>query len=387
MEKRRGGNELTVEQKEKEMNPVIYTTESLVDCDVHPFLSDFTELVPYLDESIQRYMDIGEFGKGGLTKQNGGAFLFPTSAYANPLPSPLRADAVPPNGDVPGTDPQFLARNLFDRCNTTVGILNAGHGTMSAYHNVEVAAKYTSAVNDWLYDKWMKSDPRYRMTMEITPLDPVLSVKEIERIGRKPEIVGINMHCVNIPMGKRHYWPIYEIAEAYDLPIVLHPDTEGTGEYAASFGVGPASTYMEWHSALGLVAQRNVISLVCEGVFEKFPKLKVIFIEYGVSWIAPVMWRLDKNWKALRHEIPWVKRLPSEYIRQNIRLGTQPIEEPFRPKDLVELIQMAKAEDMLVFCSDYPHWDGDELDRAFIHFPKELREKVFYQNALASYRL
>ncbi|WP_103105883.1 amidohydrolase family protein [Brevibacillus reuszeri] len=358
----------------------------LIDCDIHPFLSDFNELVPYLDEGVQRYMNIGRFSKGAMSKQNGGSFVFPTSPYGNPLPVALRADAFPPNGDLPGTDPRFLATDLLDRFDTTYGILNVGHGTMAAYHNLEIAGKYTSAVNDWLYDKWMKSDPRYKMTMEITPLDPEQSVKEIERIGKRPEIVGINMHCTNIPLGKKHYWPIYEVAEAYGLPIVLHPDTEGNGEYAPPLGVGPASTYMEWHTSLGLVGQRNTISLVCEGVFERFPKLKVIFIEYGVSWIGPVMWRLDKNWKSLRQEIPWVKNLPSEYIRNNIRLGTQPIEEPFRPKDLVEIIQMCGAEDMLVYCSDYPHWDGDDPTRAFLHFPKEMRDKVFFNNARASYR-
>ncbi|MFF2288992.1 amidohydrolase family protein [Peribacillus butanolivorans] len=361
--------------------------DGLIDCDVHPFMSDFNELVPYLDEGVQRYMNIGRFSKGSMEKQNGGSFSFPSSPYGNPLAVPMRADAFPPNGDLPGTDPEFLAKDLFDRFNTTYGILNVGHGTMAAYHNVEIAARYTSAVNDWLYDKWIKSDRRYKMTMEITPLDPEQSVKEIERIGKRPEIVGINMHCVNIPLGKKHYWPIYEIAQEYGLPIVLHPDAEGNGEYAPPLGVGPASTYMEWHTSLGLVGQRNTISLVCEGVFEKFEKLKVIFIEYGVSWIGPLMWRLDKNWKSLRHEVPWVKKLPSEYIRNSIRLGTQPIEEPFRPKDLVELIQMCRAEEMLLFCSDYPHWDGDDPTRVFTHFPKELRHKVLIENARSAYRL
>jgi uncharacterized protein len=361
------------------------TTTGLIDCDVHPFLSDLNELNPYLDESIQKIMGLGKFSKGALSKQNGGSFLFPTSVYGNPLPSPLRADAFPPNGDLPGTDPAFLTKDLFDRSNTTFGILNAGHGTMSAYHNVEVASKYTSAVNDWLYNKWIKSDKRFRMTMEITPLDPELSIKEIERIGSRPEIVGINMHCINIPMGKRHYWPIYEMAERYNLPIVLHPDAEGTGDYAAPLGVGPASTYHEWHASLGLVAQRNIISLVTEGVFEKFPNLRVVFVEYGFSWVAPLMWRLDKDWKSLRHETPWVKMLPSEYIRRNIRLGTQPIEEPDRPKDLVTLIQMIKAEEMLVYCSDYPHWDGDDADRVFLHFPKEMRQKILFDNAKSTY--
>ncbi|MFK9095076.1 hypothetical protein [Bacillus salipaludis] len=43
---------------------------------------------------------------------------------------------------------------------------------MGAYHNVNLAAEYTRASNDWLYDKWIISDPRFKMTMEVIPLDP-----------------------------------------------------------------------------------------------------------------------------------------------------------------------------------------------------------------------
>src|SRR5690606_23857063 len=117
------------------------------------------------------------------------------------------------------------------------------------------------------------------------------------------------------------------------------------------------------------------------GVFEKFPKLKFVFVEYGVAGIVPLLWRIDKNWKTLREEVPWLKEKPSEYIKRNVRLGTQPIEEPYRPKDLLEIIQMGGVEDMLLYCSDYPHWDGNKADRVFSNFPKELKNKIFYKNA------
>jgi predicted TIM-barrel fold metal-dependent hydrolase len=362
------------------------TTTGLIDCDVHPYLSSLNELIPYMDESLQRRMNIGRFEKNILKNMNAGAFDFPKARYANPN-YVLRLDAITPSGGVPGSDPEFLKKDLFDRFNTTYGILNNGHGSMSAFHNVEMAAEYSIACNDWLYDTWVQNDPRYKMTMVVAPLDPQLTVKEIERIGHKPGIVGINLQSVNIPLGKRHFWPIYEIAEKYGLPIVLHPDAEGSGEYAPAQSVGPASTYIEWHASLSLVAQRQIMSLVYEGVFEKFPKLTFVFIEYGFAWLPSVMWRLDKNWKAIRDEVPWVKMLPSEYIRRNVRLGTQPIEEPFRPKDLVELIQMINAEDMLMFASDYPHWDGDIMDRIFLQFPEELKHKIFYENAKKTYNL
>jgi predicted TIM-barrel fold metal-dependent hydrolase len=225
------------------------------------------------------------------------------------------------------------------------------------------------------------------MTILVTPLDPNLAIKEIERVGKREGCVGINLQNINIPLGKRHFYPIYEIAEKYNLPIVLHPDAEGSGEYSPSQAVGPASTYIEWHSSLSLVAQRQFMSLVFEGVFERFPKLKVVFIEYGFSWLPSVMWRMDKNWKGLREEVPWVKKLPSEYVRNNIRLGTQPSEEPFHPKDLIEIIRMAKAEDMLLYSSDYPHWDGDPVDKVFKHFPQDMKNKIFYQNAKDTFHL
>lgn len=358
----------------------------LIDCDVHPFLSSLEELVPYLDEAYQKQLNIGRFKNVLLESQNNGGFTFPMSRYGNPG-HVLRTDAITPNGGTPGSDPKYLTEDLFERYNTTYGILNIGHGTMGAYHNLTLAAAYTRAANDWLYDKWVKSDKRFKMTMEVLPLDPQFSVKEIERIGRRPGIAGINLRVVNIPFGKQHFWPIYEIAEEYGLPILVHPDAEDTAQYSPSQAIGPASTYIEWHTTLPIIAMRQIPSLVFEGVFERFPNLKFAFIEYGVAWLPHLMWRMDKNWKGLRQEVPWLKHPPSEYIRKNIRLGTQPIEEPYKPNHLLELIQMINAEDMLLFCSDYPHWDGDNLKKVFLRFPEELKQKIFYENALNTFRL
>ncbi|PIC58314.1 amidohydrolase [Sporosarcina sp. P12(2017)] len=357
----------------------------LIDVDVHCFLGSLDELVPYSDEWLQKMMNFGKFSNRFLTSQTAGAFEFPKTRYHNPN-HVLRLDATTPSGGVPGSDPAFVGTDLFDKFGTTYGILNVGHGTMAPYHNVDVTTAYSSACNDWLYDKWVNVDERFKIDMVVSTVDANATVKEIERIGKKPGVVGINLQNINIPLGKRHFWPIYEIAEAYGLPIVLHPDSEGSGEYSPPQYIGPASTYMEWHSSLSIVPMRQINSLICEGVFERFPKLKVVFVEYGFSWMPHLMWRLDKNWKALRDEIPWVKMLPSEYIRRNIRLATQPFEEPFHPKDLVTLVEMIDAEDMLMFSSDYPHWDGEHTMDIFAHFPDDLKHKIFYKNALETYR-
>jgi predicted TIM-barrel fold metal-dependent hydrolase len=110
-------------------------------------------------------------------------------------------------------------------------------------------------------------------------------------------------------------------------------------------------------------------------------------LEGGVSWLPPIMWRLDKNWKALRQTVPWVTRLPSEIARDHILMSTQPIEEPENPEHFKQMLNMFDAGKMLMFSSDYPHWDGDTPDFAARSFPKDIRNRIMSENARELYRL
>ena len=134
--------------------------------------------------------------------------------------------------------------------------------------------------------------------------------------------------------------------------------------------------------------QSQVISLVYEGVFEMFPGLRIVLVEGGFAWLPPLMWRMDKHYKRLKGEVPHLKRLPSEYIRDHIWATTQPMEEPPNPKHLLQAIEHLGTEDKLMFATDYPHWDFDEPDRAFsVRLPGELKRKIFSENARALYQL
>ena len=127
--------------------------------------------------------------------------------------------------------------------------------------------------------------------------------------------------------------------------------------------VGWPSYYIEDHTSPPQAVQANITSLVLEGVFDRFPDLKLISVENGFGWVPPLMWRLDAAWKLLRSEVPNLERLPSEVISEHVYVTTQPVEEPPRPQDFLSLLEhFGDMVDHILLASDYPHWDGDNPD-------------------------
>src|SRR5205085_2579182 len=172
----------------------------------------------------------------------------------------------------------------------------------------------------------------------------------------------------------------------HDLPVAIHVGAEGTGIANPPTGVGYPTTYLEFHTDHSQTMMAHCVSLVAEGVFEEFPTLKFAFIEGGVCWAPYVMWRLDRIYPALRQEVPYLKRLPSEYILDHCYFSTQPIEEPDNHGHLLQMLAMLRAEKTVVFASDYPHWDFDNPLLAFAHFPPGLKRRVFVAYAPAGLR-
>jgi predicted TIM-barrel fold metal-dependent hydrolase len=125
--------------------------------------------------------------------------------------------------------------------------------------------------------------------------------------------------------------------------------------------------------------------MVTEGVFEKFPTLKVVLYEAGVFWLAPLAWRLDKNWKALRAETPWTREPPSSYIRQHFRLTSYPLEAAPDPAQLARALRLIEAERTLLFSGNFPSWElGDPFDMVAA-VPEAIRARVMGENALELY--
>src|SRR5262249_6815134 len=97
--------------------------------------------------------------------------------------------------------------------------------------------------------------------------------------------------------------------------------------------------------------------------------------------------RMDRLFDELHDEVPALRRKPSEYVREHVWFTTQPVEEPERPEQLMQVFERV-GHDRLLFATDYPHWDYDDPDRAFpAPLPAGLRDGVYAANALSLYGL
>jgi hypothetical protein len=188
------------------------------------------------------------------------------------------------------------------------------------------------------------------------------------------------------PFGHPLYHPIYEAAAELGLPIAIHIAGEGLVPGSQMSASGIQSTRFEKHSIYMQGVQHHLSSFISHGVFEKYPRLKLILLEAGVAWVPWLLWELDGQFASLRKESRWVKRLPSEYFREHVRLSTQPLELSPERNQMIDLLEaFGGMDEVLCFSSDYPHWDFDNPTYISGRFPTSWLHKVFYENAAQLY--
>ena len=342
---------------------------SAIDCDVHANVPSMQALLPYLDEQWRD--SVVDRGLNSLE-----SISYPPNA-----PLTARADWRGRAGEPPNTL-DMLRTHALDRWNIDIAICNCLYGVQLLFSE-DMAAAFAKAVNDWVVREWLDKDKRLRASIIVPMQNTDYAVAEIERCAPDQRFVQVLVLAMGeAPLGRREYWPVYEAAERHGLPIGIHA---GSSYRHAVTSLGWPSWYVEDYCANAQGFQAQVASLVCEGVFVKYPKLKVVLIESGVTWLPAFLWRLSKFWRGVRAEVPWVDRSPSEIVRDHVRLTIQPFDGPDNPKAVAQLIDHLQSDDMLLFSSDFPHWqfDGDDIMPAGI--PEKLHGKILRDNALATY--
>jgi predicted TIM-barrel fold metal-dependent hydrolase len=293
----------------------------------------------------------------------------------------FRLDSVTPGGGVPGSDPQFMVSDHLDRYQIDYGLLSCGSILgISTMHDVDRASALARATNDWTIEEWFPVDERFLGSVHVSTSDPVAAADEIRRVGANPRMVQVCATGFPTSMGDSFYHPIWDACCEVGLPFCWHQSG------LRSLDIKPTS-FVELHVDMCLQVLPHFVSLVLEGTFAKFPELTVLFNEFGVAWLPFLLWRMDSEYRSGRDELPWLTKLPSEYIAEHIRFTTQPIEEPHDRKHLIKLLETFSAERMLLFSSDYPHWDADSPEYSLSGFPEEWKERIFFENARETFKL
>jgi uncharacterized protein len=352
----------------------------IVDVDIHHSPRSDADIVAYLPERWRAY--VGASGHGSLpitpVSHLGGGSLTPGG----------QRDHWAPDGSRPGSSLEMMREQLLDRHNYWRVVLTHQQGEWGAHLNQYFARAVCRAFNDWNIDTWLTWDDRFYSTLAIPVGEPLQAAEEIRRVGSHPRMVSvlIGVNALGRPIGDPLYHPIYEAASELGLRVSVHPSPYNKPN-STVHSVGGGRGLIEWLSQVGQQGMAHVASLIVHGVFEKYPDLRVVIKEHGVSWLPSLMWRLDDNYERLKLESPWVRRLPSEYIRDHIKLSTQPVEEGSDGKDAFARLlgSVEGMEDLLCFSTDYPHPTDDEPDYAMRHFPSGWLPKIFCRNACDVY--
>lgn len=347
----------------------------VIDCDIHENVRSADQIRPYLAKEFQPYLR---------------STALPGAPMIHVNPAATRMDSIREDGTLDSMYRESLQTKHLDANGITYGILTGlWNLCVSSMPQQHLAAALASAYNDWLIDEWLDPEPRLRGSITVAPQLPALAAREIDRIAAHPSMIQVclSTSSPDLPYGSEFFHPIWEACVRNDLRLALHV-SGGGGLMGPANAAGWPRSYMENHAQYPNVFEAQLISMVANGVFSKFPGLRVVFIEGGFGWVAPVMWRLDKSWRSMRFETPWLTRRPSDYIRDNVRFSTQPFEEPDDPKQILQLIEMMGSESLLMFATDYPHWDFDSPERAIPSvIGKDLRRKILWDNASEFYGL
>lgn len=356
----------------------------VIDACVHHRWASQVEVTDHMPAGWQE-----QIGRPGTLPGGAGAMpLLPAQGWRNPtgdyLPS-AAVDAIHP----PGSSPDRTIAQVLQAASVRRAVLSHDRGMLiPGVPNTYRAGAVVSAINDWTVDRWLAADQRFFSLVLVPNQVPGDAAAEIRRVGGHERMVGVLLAAngLNKPFGHPAYHPIYEAAADLDLPVVVHAGGDAIPDTLTHPTAGGLPSTFGEVSALAFSAvMTHVQSLVVQGVFEKYPNLRVLVAGAGTAWVPGLFFRLDVNWRGLRREVPWVRRPPSEYFREHVRVATWPLDRPPGADGAQRLVRLLDAfggaEDLLCYASGYPWWNTDSVAEVAGRLPAAWHAKVFHDNA------
>lgn len=304
--------------------------------------------------------------------------LFPNDAWDRDLRGKLGAKPEGPEDQLAAMDQDGIdVMVLYPTAGLHVGAL----------HEPDFATSITRAYNDWLYHFCKRNPARLKFVALLALQDPKAAADELERAVTQRGAVGgvLPTYLPQSPdFGDSRYDPIYAAAERLGVGLGFH-----TGTSADSLGGLRFRKFLSAHTIDHPAEQMMaLIATIIGGVFERFPTLKIAYLESGAGWVPYMMDRLDEEVeKRGADEASYLTKLPSEYVQSGrIFFGVECGE-----KTIPDAVRWG-LDHTLLYSSDYPHWDGDwprtvKIVRDRTDLSDTTKQKMLHDNVARFYGL
>jgi predicted TIM-barrel fold metal-dependent hydrolase len=326
----------------------------IVDVDSHHYeTAAMKDILSYMDEPVLRQM--AQSTNGGGARSQGvlpGSFGYQDQS-GRVTRYPLRPlEKTPPDQE---RDVE-LSRRWMDSMGIDIAMLFPTPMLGLGFHPlVEMQVALARAYNRWLVERVLAAEPRIRALLYLPLHDADASLKMIQDFGDKPGVSGFVVVATNdVPVHANPLMKVYAALEERNLPIAFHAHFNWRDSMFKQ-----CNRFISTH-ALGFTFY-NIVQLtnwVVNGIPERFPRLKTIWMESGLAWIPFMMQRLDNEYLMRSNECPLLKKKPSEYMRE-FYYSSQPMEVGDDLELLKTTFRVINAETQLLYSSDYPHWDFD----------------------------